>query len=273
MSTKHKNKRHVVLADLHGQLGIYENSLREADYVKGRDILVVDGDWTDIGPDSEKLWERIKKDADVILLGNHESAHVTQQEITPYDRSIDFTSMPLEMAEMVRDGKIKLAYVANGEVLITHAGVSEALLNSTMHSMLNGIRDPQKIADVLNAELLDSIVFDKNGFPDWNESNRWLFTSPISPLWWRPLERGLQPAKGLKQIAGHTPSGYYTSTQQMKLKQAGLILIDPYVRKHFHKPDYFSYGLVDENSAGEPTTERVSYRRTGIVKMVNPPKK
>lgn len=263
-------KNHIVLSDLHGNLKLYDNALRESGYQKGRDVLVIAGDWMDIGEDSEELWKRIEAEADVILLGNHELAHIIQQEISPYDNKLDFTSMPLEIAEAVRDGQIKLAYVANDEVLITHAGVSEALINSTMNPQISGLRNVQQIADALNMHFINSLSFDANGMPSLNEQERWFAHSNISPLWWRPLERGLQPAKGLKQMAGHTPAGYYTSTQQRKLKEAGFILVDPYVAKHFHKHDFFVYGTISVDDDDVSKSERVSYSRSGVFKMVNP---
>ncbi len=215
----------------------------------------------------------VRRNNSISITGN--CAHIVGQEITPYDSKIDFTELPLEWAEMIRDEKIKLAYVANNEILITHAGVSEALINSTMHPYLYHLkddRDVNKIAEILNYHLKNSITFEENGFFYENGMHSWLWNSPISPLWWRALNKGQQPARGIKQMVGHTPKGYYTSTQQRKLEEKDFILLDPYARKNFNRPDYFVYGLIeDENNTNK--IKRISFDRSGIYRMVQQPKK
>lgn len=266
------NKRHIVLADLHGNLKLYENGKSAAGYNPQNDILVVAGDWTDVGNETEELWKRINTEADVILLGNHELAHIAQQEIVPYDSSIDYTDLPIQWAKAIMDGRIKLAYATPEGVLITHAGISETLLNSQLHPYLNNTREPKEIARILNEILKDSIYFNSKGLPELKKSSEWLIHSPVSPLWWRPLYKGRQPAKGITQIAGHTPPSNYTSNKQRKMIQAGLTLIDPYAKKHFHRQDYFRYGVIEEVD-GKISVNRRDYNRSGIFRMTEGYKK
>ncbi|WP_033541012.1 metallophosphoesterase family protein [Planococcus sp. CAU13] len=69
-------KRTLVISDIHGELELFEELLREAGYNANEDQLILLGDYVDRGPDSKGVLERVielKKHGAIVLRGNHDN--------------------------------------------------------------------------------------------------------------------------------------------------------------------------------------------------------
>lgn len=259
--------RYIIMSDLHGNKKNYINALNHANFDRGRDHLVINGDWVDIGKDSIELWEMIKKDAKTILIGNHELAHIIQQDIFPYDRSLDFTPMFKEIGEMVINGEIRLVRKI-GDTLVSHAGITNALHNSTQYPYIYGTKDLDVIELALNNNLRTGLK--NNGRFELKSEGKWLAQSPISPLWVRLEGRGTNLSYtplDIKQIIGHTPDDYYYEETIEEFRDKGIILCDPFIEGIFHNENYYRYveATVED---GITTIKLITYQEYGGPEVV-----
>lgn len=64
-------KKCAVLSDIHGNLEAFEAVLRDVEKKKVDRIIII-GDTIGYGPNPKECWEKAKKIADILLIGNHE---------------------------------------------------------------------------------------------------------------------------------------------------------------------------------------------------------
>ncbi|MFD1031601.1 metallophosphoesterase family protein [Metaplanococcus flavidus] len=72
-------KRTLVISDIHGELELFDELLRKAEYAPDRDQLILLGDYVDRGPDSKAVLERVielKNGGAIVLSGNHDAMMV-----------------------------------------------------------------------------------------------------------------------------------------------------------------------------------------------------
>ncbi|WJY27910.1 MULTISPECIES: metallophosphoesterase family protein [Sporosarcina] len=68
-------QRTLVISDIHGEAGMLDALLEKAEYIAGKDRLILLGDYIDRGPDSKGVVDRViqlVKNGAVALQGNHE---------------------------------------------------------------------------------------------------------------------------------------------------------------------------------------------------------
>lgn len=250
-------KRTIVLGDIHGQMRLLNNALSHANYNSEKDSLVIAGDWVDIGKESRQMWEELKKMDAILLIGNHELSHLVGQYIQPYDSSLDYTNMFKEMAQMIINKEIGLAH-AVGDVLITHAGVSEMLSKSTRVPILYNVpHTAEDISRVLNEYWYSvcSMATDGSNRLFLLEGSEWLYNSQLSPLWYRANRHTLP--LDIKQVVGHTPVESHCDFTLMNANKRNFTLIDPYNSAKFNLLGYSAYGLITEFDDGTITVKRV----------------
>jgi hypothetical protein len=237
--------RYIVCADLHGNITLLTNILEHSKFTD-EDILVCAGDFCDIGIYTQEVQEVLEENEAIILLGNHELAHLTGQSIMPYDYQLD--SIPNLLTGWRNDtlqGIWKIAYAID-DILITHAGVSDFLCNK-LH--MQGLTAGQ-MADKLNTLFVQSISIGKDS-PLEFLSRQWFgYDDVFSPLWYRPLlykKFGVEsyPAP-VRQIAGHTPIHCFNEEQQEYLNKVSFYIVDPYMGGRMHLPGYCKYALVED---------------------------
>lgn len=229
-------QRYIVLADIHGQKRLYDNALSHSKYNKDTDILIIAGDWCDIGLESRELWDIIQEEADVILIGNHELAHILKKRISPYDYSLDIGPMCDEMAGCVLDGKIQLA-AAVGPVVISHGGISDELVTERYEGY-----KIYELVDSLNDELRNGIV-DNDGSYGITSTAKWLWWDANSPLWFRPAIENVGKTPFI-QVSGHTPVWAYSQELGEQLERGNFYVIDPYVGDKFYDDGFCVYGEI-----------------------------
>lgn len=233
-----------VITDLHGNYRLLDNFLKFSGYDREKDRLVCAGDFSDIGEHSVQVLATLEHERAIILVGNHEFAHCYKYPITPYNSELDKFAADYWMTRILnKDWGI--AYEVD-DVLITHAGVSEALW--TLKYFEKGTL--REIMDYLNASFWNSTSY--NGKYLELLGDRWLnYDDQYSPLWYRPFDTEFRdgdvfinaPAP-IKQIVGHTPVEYYPTETQQQLLGMNFIMIDPYSR-HFHNQDYCKWAEIE----------------------------
>ncbi len=68
-------KRILAISDIHGELELFNELLRKAEYDAAEDKLILLGDYVDRGPNSKGVLERVielKKQGAIVLRGNHD---------------------------------------------------------------------------------------------------------------------------------------------------------------------------------------------------------
>lgn len=250
-----------VIADIHGNLQLLENFFIHSKYDKNKDTLIHAGDMCDIGNETLEVMHRLEKENAIILIGNHEFAHCYGQFITPYDYSLDKTPIVDYWRDKILSKEWGVAH-AISDVIITHAGISQALYN---HLYLDKSTTVDAIADKLNF-VLWSFSGRSRGILELL-TNKWLgYDDMLSPLWFRPYDLSYiqdneviigYPAQTLKQVAGHTPLEYYRDNLpkiEELLKKDNFTMIDPYSRR-FKDSGYTVYAIIHDNN----TVERIQY--------------
>src|ERR1035437_4649807 len=139
-------KRHIIIADVHGQFRLLHNALKHSNFKSGVDKLVFAGDWCDIGKETAECWEVIDNLATTILMGNHESAHLCGNKIKPYDSHLDYSDQPAKWRKAWFEGRIQIAHVI-GDIIITHAGVGniDLLHGLSLRHIANILNDPTSL--------------------------------------------------------------------------------------------------------------------------------
>jgi hypothetical protein len=248
--------RTIVVADVHGRPELLTNALAHSKFEKGTDTLVIAGDFCDIGTQTEECLAIAEKNMAYILVGNHEMAHVLQQSIRPYDHLLDIEpGLISRWSYNIHSGVWPMAMCIDG-VLITHAGVSQALDYKMGWSAK--ATDPVEIARDLNHRLIQSTIHTGDGHLELI-GDRWLvFDDLLSPVWFRPFHDifgSMMPPDGTGmlltspapyiQIAGHTPRNAYTQQGHELLNSKGFYLVDPYNGGRMDIPGYCCYAVID----------------------------
>ncbi len=240
-----KQKRRIVVGDVHGEIGGFQEILENAGLINrgswsgGSDILIQTGDVIDRGPyslEAVDLLRRLQGEAapdggEVIrLCGNHELM-ILQGCFWFADH---YDPQPLAKVlkeEIMRDNV--LASYTDGEWLYTHAGLRSAIrdifvdeMNAGKPGLRSGTIDLFLLSDRINAIFRDAVRDDfpephpifyvgpDRGGDDPYGGIFWCDFSSISPS---------EEASKIPQIFGHTPtrkSGVRTA------RRASLINID-----------------------------------------------
>lgn len=250
-----------VVADIHGNYRLLDNFLKFSKYDKEKDRLICAGDFCDVGEHSIQVLATLEHERAIILVGNHEFAHCYKYSITPYNPELDSYAADYWMTRILnKDWGI--AYEVEN-VLITHAGVSEALwkykfFDTETYKVLAEV-SPRKIMDYLNTTFWDSTSY--NGKYLELLGNWWLnYDDQYSPLWYRPFDSNfynddvhINAPAPIKQVVGHTPAEYYPRETQQLLLEMNFIMIDPYSR-HFHNSDYCKWAEIENGETSVHTT-------------------
>ncbi|MBM7553158.1 metallophosphoesterase family protein [Thalassobacillus pellis] len=76
--------RHLIVSDIHGEIGKLEKVLGQADYNPEEDCLVLLGDYVDRGPHSKEVVEKVKElvenDGAIAIKGNHDDLFIRSRE-------------------------------------------------------------------------------------------------------------------------------------------------------------------------------------------------
>lgn len=236
-----------VIADLHGNYRLLDNFLMFSGYSKYEDRLIHAGDFCDIGVNTAAVLGTLEMERAIILVGNHEFAHCYKYPITPYDYSLDKFAADYWM-QRILNKDWGIAYAVD-DILITHAGISQALWGFKQLED-NSVQD---IAEFLNSVFWNSTSF--NGSYLELLSNKWLnYDQRYSPIWYRPFDTEFiegdiwvnNPAP-IKQVVGHTPLIYYPKETQQTLLDMNFIMVDPYSRD-FHNDDYCMWAEIEDGN-------------------------
>jgi len=239
-----KQKRRIVIGDVHGELEGFRGILRNAGLIDskanwsgGDDILIQTGDVIDRGPysiEAVDLLRKLQKEAtdakgEVIrLCGNHELMLV--QDIFYYANFNDPGSLAGELKEEIARGDVRASYT-DGERLYTHAGLRSAIREFLVDEM-NAARPKLKTREINLFLLSDHInrifkeAVEKNDFnrhPIFHVGADRGGTDPAGGIFWCDFS-SISPsteASVITQIFGHTP----TRKNGVKTAQ-GLKLID-----------------------------------------------
>jgi hypothetical protein len=131
-----------------------------------------------------------------MLWGNHDAAVILGKFISPQD------PYSWELYEELKSIPIKAAAV-HDDVLITHAGLSEAYFQ-----------------DEYDVGIIKETLNKKNLIDLWSGDNI---------LWYRPDE--IMPHSGIVQVVGHTPPAYCRPIKNF-------YMVDPFTKKNFGKKRY-----------------------------------
>jgi hypothetical protein len=179
------------------------------------------GDMIDPGIETYKIWRdtwnRIHEEAKASgtgdrferVLGNHESAILTRDQIAGYPHTdAERTVLEREILDDIRTGRLKLAISADGK-LVTHAGVSKGLF-----PQYKG-KTSEFIARDLNKRLLKAAEagsYQGKEFATGRVEKGTAHSSITNtqkqggPLWLRPQEASPKELDlGFQQIVGHNP--------------------------------------------------------------------
>lgn len=253
-------KRHVIAADLHGNIELFRRILGHSGFVAGQDVLVVLGDAVDIGKGSWDVLHLIEELGGILLLGNHEFAHIIGQRLrfddggSAYDSGLDWgKGFPTWLLDRIEARTIGLAYAADG-VLMTHAGLSQDAYDATLEAAGWPGESPsaETFAGLLNG-LLPGLMR-RPLYPDVSPYGFWVpgeygwrllgTGASLTPLWFRPGIDGV-PFAGYTQVAGHTPPSAVKARNREWLAANGCHLIDPWDPEHYDKPGYVRYATIE----------------------------
>lgn len=214
--------RTIVISDVHGWPALVENALEHAGFRPRVDRFIFAGDLLDGGPDSACALDLIEDLANVVLPGNHELAAMFGLSISPQDPgSRQYADLFVERL-LDFGGHWRLA-VAEQNVLVTHAGVSDAYASAWESAG----RDVERFADALSSDL--RVALGRLGVGTLESADE---LEPLlgldGPLWWRPFWPGNSaPLEGVTQMCGHTPVESYTPGGIAALDLLGIHLIAP----------------------------------------------
>jgi hypothetical protein len=239
-----KQKRRVVVGDIHGELDGFREILRNAGLVDSKDnwsggdcILIQTGDVIDRGPYSREgveLLRKLQKEAadvkgEVIrLCGNHEL--MLLQHNFSYVSFNDPESLIVELKEEIARGDVRASYT-DGERLYTHAGLRSAIRDILVAEM-KSVKPQSKSSKIKLILLSDYInrVFkgaakknDLDQHPIFHVGRERGGDASVGGIFWCDFS-SISPsveAFTIPQIFGHTP------TRRNGVKTAhGLRLID-----------------------------------------------
>jgi len=228
MNINLKQKRRIVVGDIHGEIGGFQEILGNAGLIDrgswsgGSDILIQTGDVIDRGPYSPETVELLKGlqgeaaaagGKVVRLCGNHELM-ILQGDFMFSDYS-DPRSLAHALKEEIMRSDILASYT-DGEWLYTHAGLRSAIRDIIMDEMKagkpglrSGTIDLFLLSEHINAILRDAVRDDfpelhpifyvgpDRGGDDPYGGIFWCDFSSISPS---------EEASKIPQIFGHTPT-------------------------------------------------------------------
>ena len=138
-------QRTLVISDIHGELELFEELLRKAEYDPDQDLLILLGDYVDRGPNSKEVLNRVielKGRGAIVLSGNHDAMMVAAEAGEPgarerwarngalptlqsYDSSITGMAIPTSgiFQEHVSFLRQLDYYFETDEYIFVHAGV------------------------------------------------------------------------------------------------------------------------------------------------------
>ncbi|MFZ4436856.1 MAG: metallophosphoesterase [Syntrophales bacterium] len=239
-----KQKRRIIVGDIHGELDGFREILRNAKlidsqdhWIGGDDILIQTGDVIDRGPCSREaiaLLRKLQQEAPgakgeaVRLCGNHEL--MLLQHNFSYVNFTDPESLIAELKEEIARGDVRASYY-DGERLYSHAGLRSAIRESLVDEMKSA--KPKSKSDKMNLFLLSDHInrifkesVEKNDLdlhPIFHVPSERGGNAPVGGIFWCDFSSISPSAEAwiIPQIFGHTPS------RKNGLKTAhGLRLID-----------------------------------------------
>lgn len=203
----------IVFSDCHGNLDLITNVLNHA---KSWDRAIFAGDILDIGFSPLECIDLLLDNNIELLWGNHDLAPVLNRRIHPtsnYDLDV------YERLESLRN--IFRVATWQDDILITHAGLSQAFYNEFCSST---IVVASQLATQLNKLHLES-MWEKNG-----------------PVWYRPSKQ-YRPLPEIVQVVGHTPPSWLAYTG---IDYPNYHTVDPYCKIGFGK-DRYRYAIIENN--------------------------
>jgi hypothetical protein len=241
--------RYIVCSDIHGRLASLNNVIRHSELGKN-DQLIVAGDFCDIGKQSWGVYYRMKEVNAIVLLGNHETAHMTQLPIRPYDYVLDVNNFTQTIIQDYSQHLMDIAYAVD-DILITHAGVAQGLFKEDTY-------DASELANYLNIVTRQNFSIGYDGYVDMEfKDANWIVNGVNGPLWWRPFSDADYPFPSpcIRQICGHTPASYMGDARNLVLtRDYGYYMIDPY-REGFDD-SYYRYAII-ETQPDAPATIQI----------------
>lgn len=157
-------KRTLAISDIHGELELFDELLRKAEYDAAEDRLILLGDYVDRGPNSKGVLERVielKKQGAIVLRGNHDQMMLDAANDEPgakeiwlrngalptlqsYDSSIKDMTLPTATVFWEHVGFIKETgyFHETDDAIFVHAGVQPGTpVGQTDPMILMWIRD------------------------------------------------------------------------------------------------------------------------------------
>ena len=254
-------KRHLIFADPHGNLELVDRIFAHCGFVPGVDVAVAAGDVVDIGKGSMAILKKLEAVRGILLLGNHEFAHIIGEHLqlasgqSAYDSSLDWKhNLPAMLVDRVLDGSIRLAHAVDG-VLVTHAGLSEHAYGEALAA--GGIAPDRNLAAEQFAALLNRLLptfIQPPLYPLVDRFGSWtpgeygyslLGTGEsLTPLWFRPGQDG-EPSLRYPQVYGHTSDAGLAKQDRVWLAEHGCFSVDPWSPDNYDRPGYVKYALVE----------------------------
>lgn len=256
------NRRHIILPDLHGNLELLDRDLAHCGFAADRDTIVAAGDMVDVGKDSWKVLMRLVALRAVLLLGNHEFAHIIGDPLffennqKAYDSRLDWKhGLPTWLVDLIKEGTMGLAYAVDG-VLVTHAGLSEHAYQEALEAA--GIAPDRELAAGAFANLLNGLLpglvhpplYPKvSPYGSWTPGEYgWSLLGTgqsLTPLWFRPGLDG-EPSLRYPQVYGHTPASGLPKHVRVWLEEHDCFTADPWSPEDYGRPGYVKYAIVED---------------------------
>lgn len=215
--------RYIVCSDMHGNLSRLEAILEHSKFSK-MDVLIHAGDCCDIGPKTHEVMGVFEKHNSIVLVGNHEIAHLFQHQITPYDKILDYGDFNCIWNNWILEKKVRFIIEIEG-VIISHAGISKSLYSSVYPYGENWV-------NLLNDDM-------RYSYMKGQRYGHLFYDDVLSPLWFRPYDYD-DPAK-VVQMFGHTP---YQSLNGFAKTNKMLFPIDGY-----DPSGTVAYGVIEDGKA------------------------
>lgn len=239
-----KQKRRIIVGDIHGELDGCREILRNAGLIDNKDnwssgdsILIQTGDVIDRGPCSREAVALLRKlqqeaygaKAEVIrLCGNHELM-ILQNNFSHVNFN-DPKSLVIELKEEIARGDVRASY-CDGDRLYSHAGLRSAIREILLDEMKSA--KPKSKSDKMNLFLLSDHINrifkesvernDLDRHPIFHVGPERGGCAPVGGMFWCDFS-SISPSVEawiIPQIFGHTP------TRQNRVRTAhGLKLID-----------------------------------------------
>ena len=183
------------------------------------------------------VFERLDELGAQCLVGNHEFSVWLGEPLELVEPDLH---VQVAVAQRIDSHEWQLATSVDG-VLVTHAGLSEEYARRFTAQERGSA---EQLAVALNAEFAGVVSL---GPDRVDEAIDW-----ESPLWYRPSER-TPLARGIRQVAGHTPPEIVRGdgAEAETWASRGLHLVDPFVRRwvRIHEsgqPAPLRYAVIDE---------------------------